>query len=234
MGEIVESFSAAARLVASGDPELAEIVGLSLRVSLGAVALACAVGLPLGGLLGVVRFPGRGGAIVLLNAMMGLPPVVVGLLVYLVLSRSGPLGGLGWLFTPRAMVVAQWLLITPIVAALARETFEALFEEYGDQLRSLGAGRVGSMATLLYEGRTRLMVAVVAGLGRALAEVGAVLIVGGNIAHRTRVMTTSIALETSRGDLALALGLGMLLIALSIALNLIAHGVRAWTAEAHA
>ena len=234
MPELREAFATALRLVLEGDADLLEIVVLSLEVSLGALLAACLVALPLGALLAIVRFPGRGAAIVLLNALMGLPPVVVGLLVYLTLSRSGPLGELGWLFTPRAMIVAQFVLITPIVAALARETFAALWEEYEDQLRSLGARGLRAAGTLLVEGRTRLVVAVLAGLGRAIAEVGAVLIVGGNIAHVTRVMTTTIALETSQGDLPLALALGLLLILLSIVLNGLAFGVRAFTGEAHA
>jgi tungstate transport system permease protein len=234
MAEFSEAFATAFRLLVTFDADLVEIVALSLRVSLGALALATLTGLPIGAWLAVSRFRGRGAIAVLLNALMGLPPVVVGLAIYLLLSRSGPLGGLGILFTPAAMVMAQFVLITPIVAALSRDSFEALWEEYGEQLRSLGAGRTRAMGTLLIEGRTRLSVALIAGLGRAIAEVGAVLIVGGNIAHSTRVMTTAIALETSRGDLALALSLGMLLIALSIALNGAAYGLREWAGEAHA
>ena len=219
MHEIVEAFAAALRLIVGWEPELVEIAGLSLRVSLLAVALAAALGLPLGAWIGVARFPGRRALVVLLNALMGLPPVVVGLVVYLLLSRSGPLGALGLLFTPGAMVFAQTLLVVPIVAALTRQTVSDLHDEYGEQLRSLGAGPLRSTATLLYEGRFSLATALLAGFGRAIAEVGAVIIVGGNIAHATRTMTTAIALETSRGDLALALGLGILLIALSLAVN---------------
>jgi tungstate transport system permease protein len=217
--EIAAAFAAALRLILGWEPELVEIAGLSLRVSLTAVVLAAVFGLPFGAFLGVASFPGRHALAVLLNALMGLPPVVVGLLVYLLLSRSGPFGGLGLLFTPAAMVAAQTLLVIPIVAALTRQTVSDLHDEYGDQLRSLGAGPLHATATLLYEGRFALATALLAGFGRAIAEVGAVIIVGGNIAHATRTMTTAIALETSRGDLALALGLGILLIALSLAVN---------------
>jgi tungstate transport system permease protein len=226
MGEIAASFATALRLIVGLDAELVEIAGLSLRVSLSAVGLAALAGLPLGAWLAVARFPGRHALQVLLNALMGLPPVVVGLAVYLLLSRSGPLGALGLLFTPTAMVIAQTVLVLPIVAALTRQTVADLHEEYGDQLRSLGAGPLRATATLLYEGRFSLGTALLAGFGRAIAEVGAVIIVGGNIAHVTRTMTTAIALETSRGDLALALGLGVLLIALALAVNASAELVR--------
>lgn len=226
MGELSAAFATALRLLAERDPALVEIVALSLRVSLTALACACAVGLPLGAALGALRFPGRGALRVLVNSLLGLPPVVVGLLVYLLLSRAGPLGVLQLLFTPAAMVVAQAVLVAPIVVALTASSVEALAEEYGDQLRSLGAGRWRALPTLLLEGRAQLTVAVLAGLGRALGEVGAVILVGGNIAHATRVMTTAIALETSRGDLALALALGFLLVALSILLNGAAYGLR--------
>ncbi len=219
MGELGHAFAAAARLIATADPDLVEIVVLSLRVSLSAVAIAAAIGLPTGALLAIARFPGRRACIVTLNALMGLPPVVVGLLVYLLLSRSGPLGGLGWLFTPAAMIVAQAVLVTPILAALTRQVVEDLASELDEGLRSLGAGRWQRMRTLLFEGRFTLLTTLLAGFGRAIAEVGAVIIVGGNIAHLTRVMTTAIALETSRGDLALALGLGILLVGLALAVN---------------
>jgi len=219
MAEIQEAFRTAFRLIASLDPDLVEIVGLSLRVSLSALALSALLGLPLGAWIGVIRFRGRHALVVLMNSLMGLPPVVVGLLVYLFLSRSGPLGGLGWLFTPRAMVLAQTLLITPIVAALARQAVEDLSEEYGEQLRSLGAGSLRATATILFEGRYSLVTILLAGFGRAIAEVGAVIIVGGNIAHVTRVMTTAIALETNRGDLPLALGLGIILVLLAVLVN---------------
>jgi tungstate transport system permease protein len=201
------------------DVRLWQIVALSLEVSLTAVLLATAVGLPLGAAVAVGRFPGRQGAIVLLNALMGLPPVVVGLLVYLLLSRAGPLGDLGLLFTPAAMVIAQTLLITPIIAALSRQAVEDAWREYEEQLRSLGAHGVGAALTLVWDTRFSLVTAVLAGLGRASAEVGAVMIVGGNIDGVTRVMTTTIALETSKGDLPLALGLGIVLICIVLALN---------------
>ena len=214
------------RLVASLDPRLGDIVGLSLRVSLSAVAIASAVGLPLGALIAVSRFPARRTTIVLLNALMGLPPVVVGLLVYLLLSRAGPLGALGLLFTPSAMVIAQAILITPIVAALTRQVVEDAWVEYREQLRSLGESRLGAVATLLWDLRFSLVTIVLAGFGRAAAEVGAVIIVGGNIDGVTRVMTTAIALETSKGDLPLALGLGLILVTIVVALNAAAYLVR--------
>src|SRR6185437_12047768 len=216
------------RLVASLDPRLGDIVGLSLRVSLSAVAIASAIGLPLGALIAVSRFPARRTTIVLLNALMGLPPVVVGLLVYLLLSRAGPLGALGLLFTPSAMVIAQAILITPIVAALTRQVVEDAWVEYREQLRSLGESRLGAVATLLWDLRFSLVTIVLAGFGRAAAEVGAVIIVGGNIDGVTRVMTTAIALETSKGDLPLALALGVVLITLVMALNVGAHVTRQW------
>ena len=214
------------RLVASLDPRLGDIVGLSLRVSLSAVAIASVVGLPLGALIAVSRFPARRTTIVLLNALMGLPPVVVGLLVYLLLSRAGPLGALGLLFTPSAMVIAQAILITPIVAALTRQVVEDAWLEYREQLRSLGESRLGSVATLLWDLRFSLITIVLAGFGRAAAEVGAVIIVGGNIDGVTRVMTTAIALETSKGDLPLALGLGLILVTIVVALNAAAYLVK--------
>ncbi len=201
------------------DRELWRIVLLSLEVSLSAVLLATVLGLPLGALLAVKRFPGRRGAIVILNALMGLPPVVVGLLVYLLLSRAGPLGELGLLFTPGAMILAQTVLILPIIAALARQALEDAWREYEEQLRSLGERGVQAALTLLWDARFSLITAVLAGLGRASAEVGAVMIVGGNIDGVTRVMTTAIALETSKGDLPLALGLGFVLIAIVLVLN---------------
>lgn len=217
------AFVAAGRLIAELDPALVQIVGLSLRVSLSAVLLAALIGLPLGAALALYRFPGRGAVIVTFNALMGLPPVVAGLLVYLLLSRSGPLGPLGLLFTPTAMVIAQTLLITPIVVSLTRQVIEDLWQEYEEQLRSLGSTTRRAIPTLLWDARFSLITAILAGFGRASAEVGAVLIVGGNIAGVTRTMTTAIALETSRGDLALALGLGILLIALTLLLNAAAY-----------
>jgi tungstate transport system permease protein len=201
------------------DTDLVEIVLLSLQVSLSAVLIASVVALPLGAVIALQRFPGRRGVVILLNALMGLPPVVVGLLVYLLLSRAGPLGPLGLLFTPTAMVIAQSIIVLPIVAALARQTIADLHEEYDEYLRSLGCTPLQSVATLLWDGRFRLLTAVMAGFGRAIAEVGAVIIVGGNIQHSTRVMTTTIALETSKGNLALALGLGLILVTLALGVN---------------
>jgi tungstate transport system permease protein len=219
MNEFSQAFIAAGRLLTGFDPELFGIIGLSLQVSLAAVVLASLVGLPLGALVALERFPGRPGVVVALNALMGLPPVVVGLCVYLLLSRAGPLGEYGLLFTPTAMVIAQAILVTPLIAALARQAVADLAAEYGDSLPALGAGRVGLAITLLWEGRVRLLTSVLAGFGRAIAEVGAVIIVGGNIAEHTRVMTTAIALETSKGNLGLALGLGIVLVTLSLAVN---------------
>ncbi|MBV8032226.1 MAG: ABC transporter permease [Betaproteobacteria bacterium] len=213
-------------LGALGELRLWEIVVLSLRVSLSAVALATIAGLPLGAALAVGRFPGRHAVVVVLNALMGLPPVVVGLAVYLLLSRAGPLGGLGLLFTPGAMVVAQTLLILPIIAALCRQSVEDAWREYDEQLRSLGVHGMRAAATVLWDIRFSLLTAVLAGLGRASAEVGAVMIVGGNIDGVTRVMTTTIALETSKGDLPLALGLGIVLVAIVLAINAAAYLVK--------
>ncbi len=204
------------------DPQfsnLLQIVGLSLRVTLSALTLAAVIGLPLGALIGISRFPGRRAVIVVVNAMMGLPPVVVGLVVYLALSRSGPLGALGLLFTPAAMIFAQTILIVPIVVALTRQTIEDLWGELGEHLHSLGLSDLAAVPTLLWEGRFALATALLAGFGRASAEVGSVIIVGGNIAGFTRTMTTTITLETSKGDLPLALALGGILIGLTIALN---------------
>jgi tungstate transport system permease protein len=218
-----EALSTALALLIGLDSKLIEIVLLSLRVSLSAVVVAAVLGLPLGAAIAVGRFPGRQTVVVVLNALMGLPPVVVGLLVYLLLSRAGPLGALGILFTPSAMVVAQAILILPIIAALSRQAIEDAWREYEEQLRSLGAGRVNAALTLLWDTRFSLLTTILAGFGRAAAEVGAVMIVGGNIDGVTRVMTTTIALETSKGDLPLALGLGMILIAIVIAVNAAAY-----------
>ncbi len=195
-------------------------------VNLSAVGLAAVIGLPLGAAVALYRFPGRRTAIVVLNTFMGLPPVVVGLIVLLLLSRAGPLGVLGMLFTPVAMIIAQTVLVTPIVAALTRQIVADLWVEYGDQLRSLRARPRQSLLTLLWDGRFSLLTALLAGFGRASAEVGAVMIVGGNIEHSTRVMTTTIALETSKGNLSLALGLGIVLLLLTLAVNAAAFGVR--------
>ena len=218
-----EASGTALRLLADLDPRLVEIVLLSLGVSLTAVAIATLLGLPLGAAIAVGRFPGRRTLIVILNALMGLPPVVVGLVIYLLLSRAGPLGALGILFTPAAMVIAQTVLILPIVAALSRQAIEDAWREYDEQLRSLGAGRVQAALTLLWDTRFSLLTTILAGFGRAAAEVGAVMIVGGNIDGVTRVMTTTIALETSKGDLPLALGLGIILIAIILAVNAAAY-----------
>ncbi len=222
----LDSMAEGLRLVATLDLRLWQIVALSLAVSLSAVAFATSLGLPLGAAIAVARFPGRQAVIVILNALMGLPPVVVGLLIYLLLSRAGPLGELGLLFTPGAMVIAQTVLIVPIIAALARQAVEDAWLEYEEQLRSLGVQGMRAAATVLWDIRYSLLTAVLAGLGRASAEVGAVLIVGGNIDGVTRVMTTTIVLETSKGDLPLALGLGVLLISIVLALNAAAYLVK--------
>jgi tungstate transport system permease protein len=219
MTDISAAFATAIQLLITLDANLIEIVGLSLQVSISAVALATVIGLPMGAALALFKFPGRGTITVMLNALMGLPPVVVGLMVYLLLSRSGPLGVLGLLFTPTAMIIAQAILVTPIIAALTRQVVADLWVEYEEQMRSLGAGPLRAVPALLYDARFTLVTAVLAGFGRASAEVGAVMIVGGNIDHVTRVMTTAIALEVSKGDLALALGLGIVLIGLSLAIN---------------
>ena len=229
MHTITDSLGVALRLVAGFDPRLVDIVALSLSVSLAATALAACIGLPLGAAVGVARFPGRGIAIAILNALMGLPPVVVGLFVYLMLSRAGPLGHFGILFTPKAMVIAQTILIVPILAALSRQIVEDAWAEYREQLTSLGSRTLQSAMTLLWDTRYSLATVLLAGFGRAIAEVGAVMIVGGNIDGVTRVMTTTIALETSKGDLPLALGLGLVLIALVLLLNFAAHATRAWS-----
>ena len=234
MNDFGNALSTAAALVMSGDAELMEIVGLSLRVSLAAVFIAAAIGLPLGAAVALFRFPGRTTIVVLLNAFMGLPPVVVGLIVYLLLSRAGPLGTLGLLFTPSAMIIAQVILVTPIIAALARQVIEDLWTEYEEQLRSLGAGPGRALTALLWDGRFSLVTAVLAGFGRASAEVGAMMIVGGNIDHVTRVMTTAIALEVSKGDLALALGLGVILLALSASINAAAFLIKEAAQRRHA
>ncbi len=226
MNEISLAFGEAGRLIAGLDATLIGIVALSIRVSLTAVVIASLLGLPLGAAIAVGRFPGRQALIVVLNALMGLPPVVVGLFVYLMLSRAGPLGQFGILFTPAAMVVAQTILILPIVAALSRQVIEDAWQEYREQLRSLGAGPLTSAVTLLWDTRFSLVTIVLAGFGRAAAEVGAVIIVGGNIDGVTRVMTTAIALETSKGDLPLALGLGVILLTLVLALNAAAYWVK--------
>jgi tungstate transport system permease protein len=233
MNDIAASLHLALALVTGGDPELWRIVRLSLEVSLASAALACSAGLPIGGAIAVGEFPGRRALIVVLNALLGLPSVVVGLVVYLMLSRAGPLGALGILFTPPAIVIAQTLLVLPIVAALSRQFVEDAWREYREQLTSLGVSRLRAVPTLLWDLRLSLLTVVLAGLGRAMSEVGAVMIVGGNVDGVTRVMTTAIALETSKGDLPLALALGVILLTLVLALNAAAFLVREWSARHH-
>lgn len=228
MNTFSDSLGLAAYLIAHFDPKLLAIVELSLRVSLTATLLASCLGLPLGAAIAVGHFPGRQALTVLLNAMMGLPPVVVGLVVYLLLSRAGPLGAFGILFTPSAMVVAQTILITPIIAALARQIIADAWSEYREQLTSLGAGTFSAALTLLWDTRFSLGTVLMAGFGRAIAEVGAVMIVGGNIDGVTRVMTTTIALETSKGDLPLALALGLVLVVIVLVVNAATQAVRGW------
>ena len=225
-GLAMPSDVSALQLVLTGDPALLAIVRLSLIVSLSAVFLAALIGVPFGALIALTQFPGRQGVIVVLNALMGLPPVVVGLAVFLALSRSGPLGSWGLLFTPKAMVIAQTVLVAPIIAALTRQTIEDLWIEYRDELTAMNIGPAGRVATLIWDARFSLVTALLAGFGRAAAEVGAIIIVGGNIDGFTRTMTTAIALETSKGDLPLAIGLGMVLIAIVVAVNALA-----WTAR---
>ncbi len=232
MQDLGGAFAQALWLIIELDRDLVEIVGLSLRVSLSAVLLAALIGFPLGAAIAVARFPGRGVVVAALNTFMGLPPVVVGLLIYVLLSRAGPLGELGLLYTPSAMVVAQTVLVTPIVAALTRQTVEDLRGEYEEQLHAFGVGAGGLVATLLWEARLSLVTVLLAGFGRAVAEVGAVIIVGGNINHVTRVMTTAIALETSKGDLELALGLGIVLLVIVLVINGLASGLRSAVAQA--
>ncbi len=225
MSEFTRAFEQAGNLLIALDPDIFGIVALSLQVSLTAVIIATLIALPLGATLALTRFPGRGIPITILNAFMGLPPVVVGLAVYLLLSRAGPLGEFGLLFTPGAMITAQAILVLPLIAALTRQTIEDLATEYREDLASLGANRARMLPTLLWEGRFSLTTGVLAGFGRAIAEVGAVFIVGGNIDGVTRVMTTAITLETSKGNLGMALGLGIILIGLTIGINAIAMAV---------
>ena len=235
MQDFGEAFRLAFGLVLSADADLLEIIGLSLRVSLTAVALSCAIGLPIGAAVAMFRFAGRGAVMVLMNALMGLPPVVVGLLVYLALSNAGPLRWLQLLYTPTAMIIAQAILITPIIAALSREVLEQLHDEYDEQFRSLCVPPHMAVGALLWDARFSLLTVALAGFGRAVAEVGAVIIVGGNINHLTRVMTTAIALETSKGDLALALALGLVLITIALAVNAAVMSLRTSAARyAHA
>lgn len=225
MDDFSRAFLLAVRLIVQGDPELVGVVALSLQVSLAAAAIAFVLGCPAGALLAVVRFRGRGAVLVGLNALLGLPPVVIGLVVYLLASRAGPLGSLGLLFTPGAMVLAQTLLALPIVAALAHRTTEALWAEYGDALRVDGVGRARAVMELLRMARPGLPTVFLAAFGRAIAEVGAIIMVGGNIRGVTRTMTTAIALETSRGDLALALALGGILLGMTLCVSAVAAGL---------
>ena len=218
-------------LILAADRDLLEIIALSLRVTLSALAIACLLGLPLGAIVGAFRFPGRTPIVLFYNVMMGLPPVVVGLLVYLTLSASGPLGVLGLLYTPTAMIIAQTVLITPIIAALTRQVVEDINEEYSEHFASLGVGAADRVAALIWDARYSLLTVVLAGFGRAVAEVGAVIIVGGNINHVTRVMTTTIALETSKGNLELALALGVVLLTIALVVNALVMSVRASAAR---
>ncbi|HXE39085.1 MAG TPA: ABC transporter permease [Azonexus sp.] len=222
------TLSDALALLAGFDHRLLEIVGLSLRVSLTALAIGAVLGLPLGAWLAVASFPGRGALIVALNALMGLPSVVVGVLVYLALSRSGPFGSYGLLFSPAAMIVAQSMLVVPLIAAVSRQIVEDAWKEYAPEFAVIGIGRPQAVALLLADCRFSLSVATLAGLGRAMSEVGAVMIVGGNIDGYTRVMTTAIALETAKGDLALSIALGIVLMAVILGLNVAAYHLRGW------
>ena len=227
MQDFTSAFGLALKLIIGADADLIEIIGLSLQVSVSAVLIAALIGFPLGAVLAVSRFPGRQVLAVTLNALMGLPPVVVGLFVYMALSRAGPLGWMGLLYSPAAMIIAQTILIAPIIAALSRQVIEDVHKEYDEQFRSLclPTGRV--ISTLIWDTRYSLLTVMLAGFGRAIAEVGAVIIVGGNIDHLTRVMTTAIALETSKGNLALALALGFVLLLLALSVNAAVYGLRA-------
>ena len=233
----MQDFGEAARLaltlMLSLDTDLLEIIGLSLKVSLSALMVSCVLGLPLGALLAISRFPGRGAALLAVNALMGLPPVVVGLIVYLHLSNAGPFGWLQLLYTPTAMIIAQTILITPIITALSRQVLEDLHGEYAEQFRSLSVPQTMAIAALVWDARYSLLTVALAGFGRAIAEVGAVIIVGGNIAHLTRVMTTAIALETSKGDLPLALALGIILLIIALGVNALVMAIK-MTAARHA
>jgi len=228
MSAFATTFSDALLMLADFDHIVAEIVVLSLQVSGGAVVLGTLIGLPLGACIAVGRFPGKNALSVLINGMMGLPSVVVGVVVYLLLSRSGPFGGFGLLYTPLAMILAQTLLVVPLMAAIARQVVEDVWQRYAEELQLMRFSWWHSVTTLLYDCRHSLLVAVLAGLGRAMSEVGAVMIVGGNIDRATRVMTTAIALETSKGDLALAIALGIVLIVIILALNAFAFVLRHW------
>ena len=219
MTSFAEGLSHAIELIISLDNDLIGIIAMSLKVSISAVLISCIIGFPIGASLALCKFRGRNLVLVILNSFMGLPPVVVGLIVFLLLSRSGPFGVLGLLFTPTAMIIAQTILITPIIAALTRQTIEDLWDEYSEYLKSLDSKKIDTMQTLLWDARFSLVIIVLAGFGRAIAEVGAVMIVGGNIDNITRVMTTAIALETSKGNLSIALGLGITLLFIAFAVN---------------
>ncbi|PCH67460.1 MAG: ABC transporter permease [Rhodobacteraceae bacterium] len=223
MDEIFQGMREAGWLIITLDPDLMEIIFLSLKVTLSAVVIASVMGLPMGAWLAVNRFRHRRSVIAILNALMGLPPVVVGLFVYMLLSRAGPFGGMGLLFTPSAMIIAQVLIITPLIASISHQTIRDLWAEYHDLLISLNATRGQRISSLLWDGRRALLTAMLAGFGRAVGEVGAIMIVGGNIEHATRVLTTAIALETGRGDFAFAMGLGMVLIGMAVVVNLAIH-----------
>ena len=229
-----QAFAEAFRMLLHLDADVLEIVGLSLEVSLTAVALAALVGMPAGAALALHRFPGRQPVVMLVSALMGLPPVLLGLIVYLLLSRSGPLGVLGLLYTPTAMIIAQMLLVLPIIVALSQRVIASMWEEYAELMQSLNVRGWRLIATMLYEARFALMTVWLAAFGRAIAEVGAVMIVGGNINHATRVMTTAIALETSRGNLALAVALGMVLLALALLVNVAVHAIARISGEKEA
>ncbi|NKX42016.1 ABC transporter permease [Rhodobacteraceae bacterium R_SAG2] len=223
MSDLWDGLMQAAWLLVTLDADLVEITLRSLRVTLSALAVACLIALPLAALLAVRRFRMRRVTIAVLNALMGLPPVVVGLVVYVMLSRAGPFGVLGLLFTPTAMIIAQVIIIVPLVASIAHQSLRDLWSDYHDLLISLNATQFQRICTLLWDGRRALLTAALAGFGRAIGEVGAIMIVGGNIDHATRVLTTAIALETGKGDFAMALGLGFVLIALAVAVNLSIH-----------
>ncbi len=231
MDGFFQEFMSAVSLIFSADKDLLEIIGLSLRVTLSALAVACLIGLPAGAMVGAFRFRGRNFMVLLFNVLMGLPPVVVGLVVYLMLSASGPLGPLGLLYTPTAMIIAQTILIAPIIAALTRQITEDMNIEYAEQFASLGVNAKDRVLALLWDARYSLLTVVLAGFGRAVAEVGAVMIVGGNINHVTRVMTTAIALETSKGNLDLALALGVVLLAIALLVNMLVMSTRASAAR---
>ncbi len=229
-----QAFAEAFRMLLHLDADVLEIVSLSLEVSLTAVALAALFGMPAGAALALHRFPGRQPVVVLVSALMGLPPVLLGLVVYLMLSRSGPLGVLGLLYTPTAMIIAQMLLVLPIIVALSQRVIAGMWDEYAELMRSLNVRGLRLVGTMLYEARFALMTVWLAAFGRAIAEVGAVMIVGGNINHATRVMTTAIALETSRGNLALAVALGVVLLALALMVNVAVHAVARISGEREA